>query len=194
LSSRQGSDEHRRIVDDLTGLLDAARGGNRSAFASFVRRTQVDVWRFCAHLVDADAVEDVTQDTYLRAAKALRSYRGDGSALSWLLSIARRACADEVRRRRRRRALHARIEAQPVEEVLASRSGESELTMLIDSLDEDRRVAFVLTQVLGLSYDDAAQTCGCPVGTIRSRVARARADLVDKIRAAGNQTAAADDL
>jgi RNA polymerase sigma-70 factor (ECF subfamily) len=53
-----------------------------------------------------------------------------------------------------------------------------ELTQLISSLDPDRRDAFVLTQILGLSYDEAAEICGCPVGTIRSRVARARTDAV----------------
>ena len=59
-----------------------------------------------------------------------------------------------------------------------------ELTQLINSLDPDRRDAFVLTQILGLSYDEAAEICGCPVGTIRSRVARARTDAVNLLNQA----------
>ena len=182
------------LVEDLTRLALAAAGGDRAAFASFVRRTQPDVWRLCSHLVDADVVNDVTQDTYLRAARALRAYRGDGPARTWLLAIARRACADEVRRRRRRRALEARVLAQPVDDLVDGSAGETDLRLLLLALDEDRRSAFVLTQVLGLGYEDAAAVCGCPVGTIRSRVARARRQLVDELRVTGNQTGASDDL
>jgi RNA polymerase sigma-70 factor (ECF subfamily) len=57
-----------------------------------------------------------------------------------------------------------------------------EIRMLLDGLDTDRRHALMLTQVLGLSYAEAAEVCGCPVGTIRSRVARAREDLISAAR------------
>ena len=57
-----------------------------------------------------------------------------------------------------------------------------EVRMLLDGLDPDRRDALVLTQVLGLSYDEAAEVCGCPLGTIRSRVARARDELIAAAR------------
>ena len=176
-------------MDDLTRLALAAASGDRAAFASFVRRTQPDVWRLCKHLVDPDAVDDVTQDTYLRAARALRSFRADGSARSWLLAIARRAAADEVRRRRRRRALHERLATAPVDPSIPAPSGEVELRELLAGLPEDRRTAFVLTQVLGLSYEAAAEVCDCPVGTIRSRVARARHALLDDLAEPGNRTA-----
>ena len=78
----------------------------------------------------------------------------------------------------------ARLVAQPdpVAEVQPGRTGEVELAGLVDGLDDHRRSAFVLTQVLGLSYAEAAAVCGVPVGTIRSRVARARADLLDDLR------------
>jgi RNA polymerase sigma-70 factor (ECF subfamily) len=180
-------------VDDISRLAFAAAGGDRDAFALFVRRTQADVWRLCARLVDPDAVDDVTQETYLRAAKALPSFRGDGTARAWLLAIARRTAADEVRRRRRRRALQARLSAHATHPGTASESGQVDLDALIGQLTENRRTAFVLTQTLGLSYQEAAEVCGCPVGTIRSRVARARLDLLDAFTAAGNQAAGADD-
>ena len=84
----------------------------------------------------------------------------------WLLSIARRTCADHVRRRQRRPRLTQRLahEATPAQ------------------ADPDRRDAFVLTQLVGLSYDEAAVVAGCPIGTIRSRVARARAELQEAVR------------
>ena len=163
-------------MDELTRLALDAAGGDRAAFASLVRRTQADVWRLCAHLVDGDVVDDVTQDTFLRAARALPQFRADGSARTWLLAIARRACADEIRRRTRRRALHRRLAAQPARRRSGRRHrARSSSTACSAGLDEDRRTAFVLTQVLGLGYAEAAEVCGCPVGTIRSRVARARA-------------------
>lgn len=60
-----------------------------------------------------------------------------------------------------------------------------EVQALLSHLDTDRRTSFVLTQLIGLSYEEAAQVCSCPVGTIRSRVARARADLIEALNADG---------
>lgn len=183
-------------MDDVTRLALDAAAGDRAAFAGFVRRTQADVWRLCAHLVDADAVDDVTQDTYLRAARSLPRFRAEASARTWLLAIARRACADEVRRRRRRRALQRRlVETSPSGStaVVPDGVGAAELDILVATLDEDRRAAFVLTQVLGLDYAAAAEVCGCPIGTIRSRVARARGDLLAALEDAGNRAAGRDD-
>lgn len=163
-------------MDDLTRLLVAARDGDRMAFAAFVRQSQADVWRFCAHLVDPQAADDLTQETYLRALQAAGQFRGDASARTWLLSIARRTCADAIRRRRRRRVVpSAAAEAAP------DASGALELQQLVAGLEPDRRAAFVLTQLLGLSYAETAAACEVPVGTIRSRVARARQDLVDML-------------
>ena len=66
--------------------------------------------------------------------------------------------------------------------VTSDHSGATELELALESLDADRQAAFVLTQVLGLPYHDTAQVLGCPVGTVRSRVARAREDLIDYLR------------
>jgi RNA polymerase sigma-70 factor, ECF subfamily len=169
-------------MDELTRLAVAARDGDREALAAFVRRTQADVWRFCAHAGDRDAVDDLTQETYLRAIGSLRTFRAEASARTWLLSVAWRVCADAVRRNRRQRAVLDRVRATTIEGTMADPTGGVDLDDLVASLDPDRRSAFVLTQVLGLSYDEAAGVCSCPIGTIRSRVARARLDLV---RAAG---------
>lgn len=136
------------------------------------------MWRLCAQLVSRELADDVTQEVYLRAYRALPSFRGESSARTWLLSIARRTCADQVRDLRRRRRLATRIE-RPEAEPDPSRVVDVEA--LLAGLEPDRRTAFVLTQVLGLSYLEAAEVCGCPVGTIRSRVARARSDLVERL-------------
>ena len=169
-------------MDELTKLALAARDGDRVALAAFVRRSQADVWRFCAHAGDRQEADDLTQEVYLRAIGALRSFRGESSARTWLLSIASRTCADGVRRAVRQRAVLDRFRPLAPRESVADRTGGVELDDLVDGLDDDRRIAFVLTQILGLSYDEAAEVCHCPVGTIRSRVSRARADLLAAMR------------
>jgi RNA polymerase sigma-70 factor (ECF subfamily) len=111
----------------------------------------------------------------VRALPALTRFRGDSSARSWLLSITHRTCADALRRRVRRRRVDAAA-APPAP--VADHSGGVEISALLGALDGDRRTAFVLTQLLGLTYAEAADVCAVPVGTIRSRVARAREQLI----------------
>jgi RNA polymerase sigma-70 factor (ECF subfamily) len=166
-------------VDELTSLARAAGRGDRAALAVFIRQTQGDVWRFCAHLVDPAVADDLAQETYLRAIRALSRFRGDAPVRSWLLTIARRACAAEIDTRSKSRELSARLAAESVTgpSSVPEPGGQATIGLLLDALDADRRAAFVLTQMIGCSYAEAADICGCPVGTIRSRVARARADL-----------------
>jgi RNA polymerase sigma-70 factor (ECF subfamily) len=167
-------------VDELTSLARAAGRGDRDALAGFVRQTQGDVWRFCAHLVDPAAADDLTQDTYLRAIPALRKFRGDAQVRTWLLAIARRVCAAEIGVRSRDRKLAARLAAAPTSglgQAPPEPGAQTAVDLLLAALDPDRRAAFALTQLLGCSYAEAAAVCDCPVGTIRSRVARAREDL-----------------
>ena len=172
-------------MDELTELLLAARDGDRIALAAVIRRTQPEVWRLCRHLVDPDEADDVTQEVYLRAWRALPDWRAESGARTWLLAIARRTCVDVVRRRQRRRRLQVLAGPEQVPEpVEPGPAGAVELTELLEVLDPDQRAAFVLTQVIGLSYAEAARVCECPVGTIRSRVARARGALMAELRAA----------
>ena len=155
-------------VDELTRLATSAGGGDRVALAAFVRRTQPEVWRLCRHLVGPALADDVTQDTYLRAIPALPGFRAEASARTWLLGIARRAAADAIRREQRRRRLGLRRGAD-----VPDPAGAVAVEALLAPLDADRREAFVLTQLLGLSYAEAAEVADVAVGTIRSRVARA---------------------
>lgn len=167
-------------MDELTSLARAAGRGDRAALASFIRETQGDVWRLCAYLVDPAAAEDLAQDTYLRAIPALRRFRGDAPVRAWLLAIARRACSAEISARSRDRRLAARLAAVPDAALgppPAEPGAQAAADELLAALEPGRRAAFVLTQMLGCSYAEAAAVCECPVGTIRSRVARAREDL-----------------
>ena len=84
-------------LDPTTELALRARGGDAGAQAAFVRATQAEVWRFTAALVDPGAADDLTQETYLRAFKALPGFEARSSVRTWLLGIARRACADHLR-------------------------------------------------------------------------------------------------
>ena len=162
-------------MDEVSRDALAARDGDQAAAARFVRATQADVWRMVAHLGGRDVADDLTQETYLRAFRALPRFAGRASARTWLLAIARRACADHVRTAiRDRRVLDP---GEPIGSVGDISDGVA-LRALLAALDPERREAFVLTQIVGLSYDEAAVVCGCPIGTIRSRVARARGDLV----------------
>jgi RNA polymerase sigma-70 factor, ECF subfamily len=167
-------------MDELTPLARAAGRGDRAALARLVRQTQGDVWRLCAHLVDPGSADDLTQDTYLRAIPALGKFRGDAPVRTWLLAIARRACAAEISARTRDRQLAARLAGTPYGTLgapPAEPGAQTAADELLNALEPDRRAAFVLTQMLGCSYAEAAAICGCPIGTIRSRVARAREDL-----------------
>ncbi|MGH3870417.1 MAG: sigma-70 family RNA polymerase sigma factor [Pseudonocardiaceae bacterium] len=173
-----------------TELALSAGAGDRAALVAFIRATQRDVYRFLIHLGGRDEAEDLTQETYLRALRSLPGFAGRSSARTWLLSIARRVAIDQVRR------TMTRPRTTPVEDwdtvVTASpahrRSGFDEgvvLRELVAGLEPDRRDAFVLTQILGLGYAAAAEVCECPTGTIRSRVARAREDLIRAMNAPG---------
>lgn len=168
-------------MDEITDLALAAGAGDRDAFTELIRRTQADIWRFCAHLYGPGDADDLTQEVYVRAFGALPRFRGDASARSWLLTIARRTCADQVRVAQRRRRLDGQLRDRARHsgrEAVDDRAGAHGLEDLVAALPEDYRVAFTLTQVVGLSYAETASVCGCPVGTVRSRVARAREAII----------------
>jgi RNA polymerase sigma-70 factor (ECF subfamily) len=171
----------RRDDDALTRLALAAGRGDTAALADLVRGTQADVWRFCASLHGRDEADDLTQETYARAIRSLPGFTGGSTVRTWLLAIARRTAADSVRRATRRRRLIDRVQTSDGARGTHSvaRTGEVDLVYLVDDLADDKRDAFVLTQILGLEYAEAAHVLDCPVGTIRSRVARARRDLID---------------
>jgi RNA polymerase sigma-70 factor (ECF subfamily) len=166
-------------VDDLDTLAAAAAQGDRDALTALIRATQRDVSRFLAKVSHRRDIDDMTQETFLRAFRALPGFQGRSSVRTWLLAIARRVAVDAERHASARPRNATRVDWQSVVfREPASFEDQHALQDLLAGLSADRREAFVLTQVAGLSYLEAAEVCGCPVGTIRSRVARAREDLV----------------
>jgi RNA polymerase sigma-70 factor (ECF subfamily) len=167
--------------DRITELAKSAGQGDRVALSEFIQATQRDVWRLVAYLADPASADDLTQETFVRAIGSLSRFTGRSTARTWLLSIARRVVVDQIRYNasRPRSAYVADLDdavgscrrSSRIEDIV-------EIRILLDGLEAKRREALILTQVLGLSYGEAAVVCGCPIGTIRSRVARAREDLL----------------
>ena len=165
-----------RPVGDPTDLLRRAQRGDDRAFAEFVRTMHPSVWRFCRHIVGPDDASDATQETFISAWRALPSFRGDSSARTWLFVIARNGALRVAGRRNRWQLLAARC---PTPAAPPDPERTAEIDDLLSSLPADRKIALVLTQVIGMTYAEAAEICSCPVGTIRSRVARARCELLE---------------
>lgn len=168
-----------------TRLALAARDGDPEKADRFVRALHRDVWRYVTYLsADPQAADDLTQDVFLRALTGLPGFEGRSSARTWLLSIARRTVADSLRHAAARPRLADRYDWQIEAEQAQPRGipGFDEgvaLVELLATIPAERREAFVLTQLLGFPYAEAAMAMGCPIGTVRSRVARARTGLVE---------------
>jgi RNA polymerase sigma-70 factor (ECF subfamily) len=179
-----------RDDQQVTDWALAARSGDPEAVDRFIRATHGDVWRFVAHLsADVHGADDLTQETYLRALTGLPGFAGRSCARAWLLSIARRVVVDRYRSAAARPRIASAADWQAVAERAQPRGlpGFEDgvaLLDLLEALDAPRREAFVLTQLLGLPYAEAAAAVGCPIGTVRSRVARARADMAALLHAA----------
>ncbi|MHC3473244.1 sigma-70 family RNA polymerase sigma factor [Streptomyces sp. 7R007] len=173
------------VDESITAWALAARAGDADAVERFVRALHRDVLRYVAHLcADPQAVDDLAQDTFLRALGSLHRFEGRSSARAWLLSIARRAVVDSIRTAAARpRAAQVADWQLAVERAqphgLPGFDDGVALLDLLAALPAERREAFVLTQLAGLPYTEAAARTGCPVGTVRSRVARARATLLE---------------
>lgn len=179
---------HHSEADDayVTELALKAGRGDHTALTEFIRRTHDDVWRLLAHLGGRDIADDLTQETYLRVMSALPRFAARSSARTWLLSLARRVWVDNVRHDMARPRKSA-VEYEDAAATTPSQGSDPgawsewiDARALIDALDPARREALILTQVLGYTYEEAAKIAGVRVGTIRSRVARARKDLLDK--------------
>ncbi|MEV7813053.1 MULTISPECIES: sigma-70 family RNA polymerase sigma factor [Streptomyces] len=189
-AARTANDRTAAADESATAWALAARRGDARAVEHFVRALHRDVQRYVAHLcADPQAVDDLAQDTFLRALGSLHRFEGRSSARAWLLSIARRAVTDSHRHAAARPRLSDAADWQRAVESAQPRGlpGFDDgiaLLDLLEGLPAERREAFVLTQLLGLPYAEAAEVSDCPVGTVRSRVARARATLIGLLDAA----------
>ena len=162
-----------------------ARGGDLTAFEDLVRAHQADVYRLALHLVrDVQTAEDVTQDAFVHAYRSLRRFRGGSKFSTWLFRITRNCAIDAIRRRERRRTYERAALAPdvPVEDPALRVA----LEQAIDGLPPELREPFVLIEVFGLAYDEAAAVLGSPAGTLKSRMHRARRALVEALEGREN--------
>ncbi|WP_113698908.1 sigma-70 family RNA polymerase sigma factor [Nonomuraea lactucae] len=170
----------------LTALALAARESDPDDVEAFVVAAYPHVRRFVAYLADAESADDLTQETFLRVLGSLPRFAGRSSARSWLLSIARRVVADRFRSAAVRPVVanladwQATVERRQPGGLPGLEEGVA-LAELLTEVPRERRAAFVLTQLVGLPYAEAAQHLGCPVGTVRSRVSRARLQLTASV-------------
>lgn len=155
-----------------------ARRGDLLAFEELVRLYQADAFRFAWHLTrDRPLAEDVTQEAFLRAFRFLGGFRGDRKFGSWLFSIVRNCAMDALRRQRR---------SQPWDEetmprTVADPSARAELDAALRTISAEHRETFLLVEVFGLSYQETADVQGVAVGTVKSRMFRAREALCKAI-------------
>jgi RNA polymerase sigma-70 factor (ECF subfamily) len=158
-----------------------ARAGDPVAFEELVRGHQADVYRLALHLVrDRQTAEDVTQEAFLHAYRSLRWFRGQSRFSTWLYRITRNCAVDAIRRRERQRRLAERVAGdQPV----ADPSLRAALSSALDGLPAELREGFVLIEMFGLSYREAAQVLGVFPGTLKSRMHRTRRLLIDALEA-----------
>ncbi len=163
--------------------VERARRGDVVAFEELVRTYQADVYRFAVHLTrDRSLAEDVTQDTFLRAFRFLRGFRGGTTFGAWLFRIARNCAMDTLRRER---ASMFRPLEDPDGRTVSDAAPRVELGAALRSVSAEHREAFLLVEVFGLSYLEASDVLGVAVGTVKSRMFRARqalaAALVDGV-------------
>jgi RNA polymerase sigma-70 factor (ECF subfamily) len=178
-------------------LVQRAQRGDTRAFDLLVLKYQGRIATLVARFVNDPAeVEDVTQEAFIKAFRALDKFRGESAFYTWLYRIASNAAKNYLTTRSRRPTSDAEIEdAVYFDEADALRDDESPESHLfgeemadavqgvLDGLPEELRMALVLREIDGLSYEDIAEVMECPVGTVRSRIFRAR-DAIDlKVRA-----------
>jgi len=171
-------------MDAGTKLALRAAAGDPESLDAWIELCYRPVWRYCAAMTSPERADELTQDTFEKALHALPNFRGHSTTTTWLIGIARHLCLDQLRADQRHEQSLQQIAAlRPLDRAdeIANRTI---LLDMISRLEQDRREAFVLTQLLGLSYEETAKICSCPIGTIRSRLARARTELLASIEAA----------
>ena len=178
-------------------LVDRVLSGNKSAFDMLVLRYQHRVAALIGRFIhDAQEVEDVCQEAFIKAYRALPMFRGDSAFYTWLYRIAVNTAKNHlVSRNRRPPASDLEVDEAEVSEIgtvlreienpegsLATDKLKQAISDAIEELPEDLRTAFTLREFSGLSYEDITEVMDCPVGTVRSRIFRAREAIDKKIR------------
>jgi RNA polymerase sigma-70 factor, ECF subfamily len=179
-----------RSVDTDEALVERTLRGEVSAFEELVARHRAIVFRTAARIVGRDEAEDVTQDAFLRAFHRLGQYRGTAAFRTWLLQIAQNAALNTLARASRRRTEpepeHVSVPdrdpvRQPASE-LERRERQQRLELKLGLLRSEYRSLLVLRDLEGLSYTEIAAVLDMPLGSVKGRLHRARAELIDLLR------------
>ena len=163
-------------------IVRAAQRGDVDAFEQLVRTFQGEIWRLCVQLLrDETLADDVTQESFVRAYRFLPRYRGDAKFSTWLFSISRNCALDELRRAGRRKRTRDRLEAEPAR-LQSDPTVAIEVRESLGVLPLDLREPVIFIDMFGCSYNEVARILHLPVGTVKSRVHRARAQLATLLR------------
>ena len=183
-------------------LVERARRGDQRAFEMLVIKYQRRIERLIGRMVrDVDLVEDIAQESFIRAYRALPQFRGESAFYTWLYRIAvntaKKALVDLKRDPvvaestlqaigeegdETSRVEATLTDAETPDAVLASREIAAAVNAAVENLSEDLRQAVTLREIEGLSYEEIAEVMNCPIGTVRSRIFRAREAIAARLR------------
>jgi len=179
-------------------LVARAKRGDKRAFELLVEKYQRKLARLLARLIrDPGEVEDVTQEAFVKAYRALPSFRGDSAFYTWLYRIGINTAKNYLMALGRRAPTSTEIEAGEAEgyeegeqlrdintpeSVLLSKEIATTVNAAIDELPEELRTAIQLRELEGMSYEEIARIMDCPIGTVRSRIFRARESIAARLR------------
>lgn len=179
-------------------LVARVQRGDKRAFDLLVLKYQRKIMRLLSRLIrDPAEIEDVAQDAFIKAYRALPQFRGDSAFYTWLYRIAINTARNWQAARARRPATLNAMENEDgetfsqidnltdnstPESMVASREIVETVNAAMNALPDELRTAIVLREIEGMSYEDIAQSMGCPIGTVRSRIFRAREAIAAQLR------------
>lgn len=179
-------------------LVERARLGDKRAFELLVEKYQRRLLRLISRMVrDPEEVEDIAQETFIKAYRALPNFRGDAAFYTWLYRIGVNTAKNYLATRKKAMPTISdqaideddepdeRLVAQDIstpESELLSKQVAIAVNQVVEALPEELRTAITLREMEGLSYDEIAELMGCPIGTVRSRIFRAREAIAAKLR------------
>ena len=189
------------LPDVDTMLVQRAVAGDQRAFELLVVKYQRRIQRLIARMVrDVDLVEDIAQETFIRAYRALHQFRGDAQFYTWLYRIAVNTAKKTLLEMKRDPTVSEAamrgsqdddetsppgwdlISPETPETVLAAKDVANAVNTALDALPEDLRQALTLRELDGLSYEEISELMNCPIGTVRSRIFRAREAISLKVK------------
>ncbi|HLC42905.1 MAG TPA: sigma-70 family RNA polymerase sigma factor [Methylomirabilota bacterium] len=185
---RQGSVQSQEDVQNEQGLVEALKRGDVKAFEAFVLTYQHRVFGISLRMLgDRSEAEEIAQEAFLRVYRSIREFRGESKLSTWLYTITSRLCLNRLKSGERQRREGAGVLARIANghpdpaETLEESELEAAIRQAIAELDEDRRIVVVLRDLHGLSYEEIAEALDLELGTVRSRLHRARMELKQRL-------------